>query len=229
MRELQEGAFTGEEKEEVVHGAPLGQVTGRGCTAENASLLHAYRLDFMAKFKSFLQVALRDFLHIGSIFPSSRFASRSIAKQLPPNCRVVVEYGAGNGRITKELLRQLPEEGRLYSIELNEDFIPQLKHIPDKRLSVIRGDVLEMAGRLHELAPGGVDAVVSGIPFSFLGVKQKREIVEKTSRALRSGGRFIVYQNSLKMKDILRYYFGPVHFFFEPRNVFPYFILVAIR
>lgn len=148
---------------------------------------------------------------------------------MPEAARVVVEYGAGNGTLTEALLKRLGNPSRLVGIEVNADFVADLKRIRDERLEVVHGDVVEMAGKLRELAPNGVDAVVSGIPFSFLSPEARLEICRATREGLAENGRFIVYQNSLLMRKVLRKTFAKVETHFEPRNVFPYFIMVASR
>ena len=181
----------------------------------------------MGAIDSFLKIALRDFSHIASLFPSTSFAARSVVKQIPPDVKIVVEYGPGNGSITREILRRIPEKSRLICIEVNENFIPILEQLGDKRLEVVRGDVVEMSGKLRQLFPNGVDAVVSGIPFSFLPNEKGEQVIKNTREALRAGGRFVLYQNSLRTLDRLKKHFTKVKFSFEPRNIFPYFILVA--
>jgi len=139
----------------------------------------------------------------------------------------VVEYGPGNGVVTRELLRRLEPDARLVAYEINAAFAEELRRSIDLRLEVHEADIIAASSRLCELSDGGVDAVVSGIPFSFLSPSTREAVVRNTSRALRSGGRFIVYQNSAKMVKPLRRYFREVSGRFEPRNVFPYFIMVA--
>lgn len=179
--------------------------------------------------KNFLKIALGDFIHVGEIFPSSPWACRSVVKHLHSSPKVVVEYGPGNGVVTKQILKRLPKKSRLISIEVNEHFLPQLRDIDDSRLKIIHGDVLEVSQKLREYAPKGVDAVISGIPFTFIAPSQRSKVVQATRAALREGGRFIVYQNSTKLRSLLTSHFDEVDSFFEPRNIFPYFIMVARR
>src|SRR4051794_29570844 len=110
----------------------------------------------MGAIDSFLKIAIRDFPHIASIFPSSSFAARAVAKQVPEDAKIVVEYGPGSGSITRELLRRLSSTCRIVCIEVNEEFIPILKGLGDPRLEIITGDVVEMSGQLLRLFPGGV-------------------------------------------------------------------------
>lgn len=176
---------------------------------------------------SFLKNALRDFSHVAALFPSTPFACRSIARNLPSSTQVVVEYGPGSGVVTRELLRRLPKDGQLVAYEINAAFAQDLREWPDGRLEVHEGDIVAASARLKEEFAGGVDAVISGIPFSFLSPDKRDLVVKNTAAALRPGGRFIVYQNSSKMTKPLRKHFTKVSCRFEPRNVFPYWIMVG--
>lgn len=179
--------------------------------------------------KSFWAVAMKDYVRVGTFFPSTKFASRRVAKWIPENPEVVVEYGAGTGSVTRELLKRLPKNARLITVEQNEEFIERLQKINDPRLEVIHGDVVEVARNLPTIAPKGVDAVVSGIPFAFMKGSKCDSVVKYTQTALKVTGRFIVYQNSVRIGDVLKNHFPRVRWFFEPRNFLPYFIFVAGR
>lgn len=182
------------------------------------------------KIQDFVDTAIRDFKHVGGIFPSTPWAAAAIARNLPPNAMAVAEYGPANGTVSTGLLERLPNEARLVGIEVNGHFADQLKtEVPDKRLEVIHGDVIEYSQKLKTLSPEGFDAVVSGIPFTFLSYSDRDRIVAATRDGLKPGGRFIVYQNSPRMMPILRKSFDDVFCVFEVRNVFPYFIMVATK
>lgn len=179
--------------------------------------------------KSFWRVAMTDYVRVGTFFPSTKFASRRVANWIPENPEVVVEYGAGTGSVTRELLKRLPKNARLIAVEQNPEFIEPLQKIDDPRLEVIHGDVVEVARNLPAIVPTGVDAVVSGIPFAFMKGSKCDSVVKYTRSALKATGRFIVYQNSVKIGDTLKSHFPRVRWFFEPRNFLPYFIFVAGR
>ena len=174
----------------------------------------------------FIKTALKDY-RVGAFTTSSRYAVRKMSACLPEGAKFVVEYGAGDGVVTKEFLKNLPDDGRLIAVEFNRDFWPALKSINDKRLELLEDDVLELSGRLKGLGLPKVDAVVSGIPFSFFSSSQRRRIVEETAKGLSERGVFIVYQYSLLVLPILKKYFKDVKISFEPRNLPPYFIMTA--
>ena len=115
----------------------------------------------------------------------------------------------------------------MVAIERNQEFFPELQAIGDSRLRVIHGDVKIMSAHLHELGLPRIDAVVSSIPFSFFPSLVRALIVRNTYDALAPNGKFIVYQYSPLMLRYLKERFSSVRVRFEPRNIPPYFIMIA--
>ena len=181
---------------------------------------------------SFLKTAVRDIVNVGDVAPSSSFVIKRVIEALPKGVKTIVEYGPGEGIITKELLKQLPPDGRLLAIELNAEFIEKMKKIRDQRLTMIAGDAVRAHEIVRENNIDPVDAVVSGIPFTFsyffIPNEVKKAIFESTRKLLRPKGVFIQYQSSLLMKRFLKEHFS-ISFVYEPRNFPPYFIIRAER
>lgn len=176
----------------------------------------------------FLKTALKDY-KVGALTPSSNFVVKQILKKLPHHSRsVIIEYGAGDGVITKALLEHMPKDGKLIAIEMNPHFITLLKKIHDPRLEVIHGDVLHICRNFARLKLPRVDAVISGIPFSFLNSHERHVISKQTFQRLSEHGRFILYQVSPLMFPYLKKYFKKkIDLSLEVRNFPPYFIMAA--
>ncbi len=174
-----------------------------------------------------LFTAVRDFRHVASLFPSSRYAIRSVLKQISVDSEIAIEYGPGTGVFTHALLKHLAPSSHLYCIEINPGFIAQLRKTKDPRLTLVEGSVLAVLPSVRARCPQGADVVLSGIPFTVIPSDERERIVEETRKALRSGGKFIIYQNSRLMVSLFRKYFASVTVKFEPRNVFPYFIITG--
>lgn len=174
----------------------------------------------------FIKVALKDY-KVGALTKSSPYTVRAILKQVRPGYKLVVEYGAGDGVITKELLSRLPGDAKVVAVELNKDFLPLLQDIKDDRLAVKNEDVVRLSENFSPAGIKAADAVISGIPFSFFKPETRDQIVRNTCRNLREGGVFIVYQYSPLMLPVLKKHFKHVTMSVEPRNIFPYFIMVA--
>ncbi len=180
----------------------------------------------------FLKTALRDIVNVGDVAPSSSYVIKRVIEALPKGVKTIVEYGPGDGIITKELLKQLPADGRLLAIELNAEFVEKMKKIKDPRLTVVAGNAVRAHEIVQENNIGPVNAVVSGIPFTFsyffIPHEIKRAIFESTRKLLRPKGVFIQYQSSLLMIPFLKRHFS-MTFVYEPRNFPPYFIIRAER
>ncbi|MBI4094554.1 MAG: methyltransferase domain-containing protein [Candidatus Liptonbacteria bacterium] len=176
----------------------------------------------------FLFRVLKDY-KIGAFSVSSRYVAERILREMPEGCRVVVEYGAGDGAITKRLLRALPAGGRVVAIEQNRELAAELRQIADRRLTVIEDDILSVLRNPARLGLREVDAVISGVPFSFFKKDAREEIIVRTSALLRRSGVFLVYQYSFLAFPTLKRFFREVDVRFEPRNFLPYFIMVAAK
>ncbi|RME59282.1 hypothetical protein D6779_04710 [Candidatus Parcubacteria bacterium] len=180
--------------------------------------------------KAFLRVALRDFLKVGAVLPSSRYAARRIVALAPRQCKMVVEYGAGNGAITRALLWSpvLAPNGILIAIEQNAEFCRALRAIPDPRLKVYEGDVATFCNRFL-LSGKRADLIVSGIPFSFLSPAARKTLLRKAYSILCRGGVFIVYQHSPLLAGYLKDIFGNVQRSVEWRNFPPYVVMRSAK
>ncbi len=166
---------------------------------------------------------------VGAVAPSSRFVVKKILKELNANALYIVEYGAGDGVITKALLHKLPSSARLVAIETNNAFVEDLKKIKDDRLIIIHDDVVRVAENFTKLNLPRIDTIISGIPFSFFKPSVRNILIKNTVCGITPGGQFIVYQYSIFMYPILKKYFREVKITFEPRNFLPYFIMRAIK
>ncbi len=173
-------------------------------------------------FFKFLKIALTDIRRVGAITLTSQYVIRKILSQLKPEHRMVIEYGAGDGVITREILKVLPANGKIIAIELNPDLLAELEKIRDPRLEIWQGDVLE----LSRLLPKS-DIIISVIPFSLISREKRVEIIRQTADALNEGGLFIACQYSPFLFKTLKKFFSETKWLFEPRNLPPYFILIA--
>lgn len=176
----------------------------------------------------FLKTALRDH-RIGAITKSSPQTIARVVGAIPRSCAYLVEYGPGDGTVTRAILDRLPRDGRLVAIERNVTLFNALRGLQDPRLSVVHGDILDIAPRLHELPIPRIDVVVSCVPCTLLQLDERERLVRETHRALAPGGAFIMYQYSRLMAPLLRQYFGNVRFSFAPLNLPPYFVMTAVK
>jgi phospholipid N-methyltransferase len=179
--------------------------------------------------RDFLAAARGDFRRVAALLPSSSASSRAIAARVPAGARRLVELGPGTGAVTVELLKRMPQDGELVAVEAQPSFSPILQRLSDTRLKLHIGDVREVLPQLQSPSGEGVDAVVSGIPFSFMAPDVRESLLVTVRSLLRRGGHFVVYQTSPALLPALRRHFGDVRWHFEPRNFPPYFVMVARR
>lgn len=174
----------------------------------------------------FANIFVRD-IRVAALAPTSRYAIGRMLPYIPIGAKTIAEYGPGDGVITKHLLKRLPASGKIVAIERNADFIRKLENIRDPRLYVKQDDGLLIAEHLRQAGIDKVDAVISGIPFSFFAPSERERIVEQTHAALSPNGIFIVYQFSLLMLSYLKRWFTNVEWYLEIRNLPPLCIMVA--
>jgi len=174
--------------------------------------------DTLAFFKGFLDNPER----VGSVIPSSRFLERRIVETADiSRARLVVELGPGTGGTTRAMLRALPPEGRLLTIEINPEFAARLAAIDDPRLINHVGSAVDIDSILAQYGLGRPDAVVSGIPFSTMPPTTAREILSSLWSSLGYGGRFVAYQFRSHVARFGRELFGSPDVTMELRNAPP--------
>jgi phospholipid N-methyltransferase len=136
--------------------------------------------------------------------------------------RVFVEYGPGVGTFTRPILEKLGPDAKLVTIDTNADFTKFLKEsIDDERLVPVTGSAADVEKILADRGLGKADFVLSGLPFSTLPAGVGDKIAEATSRVIRPGGAFLVYQFSPKVLDFIKPWFERVDRGFEWINVPP--------
>jgi phospholipid N-methyltransferase len=171
----------------------------------------------------FLRGFLKHPVMVGSIIPSSRAL---IEKMLRPvdweNTKVFVEYGPGVGTFTRPILKKLGPDATLVTIDTNADFTRYLREsIDDPRLVAVNGSAADVDKILADRGLGQADYVLSGLPFSTLPPGLGDTIAEATSRVIRPGGAFLVYQFSPKVRDFIAPHFDAIDRGFEWINVPP--------
>ncbi len=177
---------------------------------------------------NFFKISLKDYRRVAAFYPTPRNVVRKVLSKISPGVKYFIEYGAGNGAFTREILKRLPEDGKLVAIETNEDFVEQLKKLNDPRLVLFPGDVRQMPAHLGELGLPRVDVIISGIPFSRMSKKDREEIIHKSWRFLAENGVFVTYQNIPIIMPILKSRFRETHWYVDPSNLFlPYFVIFA--
>lgn len=142
---------------------------------------------------AFLGQFLRHPRQVASVFPSTRFLERRVARCVRGTSGVIVELGPGTGGITRSLLESIPADARLIAVELNPTLAARVSQIDDPRLTVHRGGAEDLPAILREHGCERAAAIVSGLPFSTICRRQGKRILDAIDRSLAPDGEFIAY------------------------------------
>lgn len=181
---------------------------------------------FLQKKREFFKEAVKDIRNSGTIAPSSKYLIDKMLNNIDfTKNNVIVEYGAGNGRITNELLKRLNNNSVLICFEINTKFYKHLLTFKDKRLVVINESSENIKKVCNEMNLNDVHHFVSSLPLTNMPDSVSEKIVIESYALLKENGYFLQYQYSLtylkKFKDI---FLNRVILNFELRNIPPAFI-----
>lgn len=184
----------------------------------------------MATFREqahFLKNAIFD-PKVAALTISSPYMVNRVLKHITKPLDLIIEYGPGQGIMTRALLSHLSPCGKFIVIESNKEFVETLRRIRDSRIEIIEGNVQDVIPVLKECGIFDVDLVVSSIPFSFIKSSDRTKIVKDTYDFLAPKGSFIIFhQYTPLMYKPLKQLFAYVTLAFEPRNILPCFIIQA--
>lgn len=160
----------------------------------------------------FLQQFIRHPRMVGSVIPTSEIAIQALLNPVGwREVRCVVEYGPGTGVFTRRILDRLGPDARLIAIDTNPMFVRHLRqNIVDERLICVEGSAADVEDILAREGFEAADYIISGLPFSTLPPEVADEIAAATARAIRPGGKFLVYQYSRFVLSRLERFFGHV-------------------
>lgn len=138
-------------------------------------------------------------MQVASIVPSSRVLINRVSSKFDfTQPRVIAEFGPGEGCHTREIVRRMHPESKLLLFELDPELANHLQHQfrDDARISVINNDAQSLPEELAQRGIAQCDYVVSGIPFSTMEIKKKRELLRSIFDALEMAphAAFIIYQ-----------------------------------
>lgn len=166
--------------------------------------------------------------NVASITPSSEATVSRVCAHLNfDKKQIIVEYGPGDGVFTKYLLERMTPDSRLIVIETNDGFVELLEDIRDNRLHVVNDSAENVKKIVEDAGQDKVDAVISGIPFSFIPKEVKQGIVKETAELLGDKGNFLVYQTSKHMMPFLKDEFKFVSHELELKNIPPMVVMKA--
>lgn len=177
--------------------------------------------------ESFFSQSLKNIKTVGSVTRSSPYLCKEIIKQIEwTDHQVILELGAGDGVITKFILKKMSDTSTLIALEINPVFCQDLLAIKDPRLIVIQKDAMHLDEILKELNIDQLDHVISAIPFVILPEEDALYIIRAGFNHLKEGGRFLQVHYSLLAKKMYEKVFGVVQIKFIAFNIPPAFLLM---
>ncbi|MGH1366209.1 MAG: class I SAM-dependent methyltransferase [Calditrichia bacterium] len=128
--------------------------------------------------------------------PSSPFVANRICKYIDfKSSEVLIEYGAGNGAITKYILKKMRSDARLILIEINPELVAELRHeITDPRVSIIQGSAVDAPKLLANNGVLKVDSIICSIPFFWLKPAERNKVVADSHTLLKPNSSFFTLQ-----------------------------------
>ncbi|MEM6160515.1 methyltransferase domain-containing protein [Erwinia sp. P6884] len=149
----------------------------------------------------YLQEFLIDPRKTGTIAPSSMSLCRTMTEAIDwTSCANVAELGAGDGVLTRHLLRKMRPDAQLLAFETNPRFLPRLLAINDQRLQISSASA--------ETLNGEYDAIFSGLPLLSLPEPVRHRILARAAARLRPQGIFIQFQYTALSESLLSGYFS---------------------
>lgn len=182
------------------------------------------------KTEIFIKELVKD-KNIGAITSTSGHIVQKIIEIINfSDADVLIEYGPGNGTITRILLNNMKQKAVLYVFETNNNFINDLAKIKDKRLVIINDDAENAEYILkNKYQVEKVDYIISTIPFTFIEQRKRKRIVYRSFSLLKKNGRFITYQYSWLILNLLKKQFKNVQWKLVLLNIPPAYIMCGIK
>jgi len=177
---------------------------------------------------SFLREGLKNLRTTGTVTRSSPALCRAAIGRIDfDQARVIVELGAGDGVITRHILKNLHPAGKVIAFEVFKDLCDDMRAIGDPRLVVAEDSAEKIPEYLEKIGATQADYIVSALPFAVLPPELGQRIVTTARDYLRPGGTYSQVHYSLKTRDYYRQAFGNVTTRWVPLNLPPAFVLYS--
>lgn len=170
-------------------------------------------------FFNFLNEYVHNFREIGSIGPDSAVCVNILLKAISfESADVILEYGAGSGAVTMEILSRKKPWSTFICFEKNNTFYQQLrKTVTGQNAFVVHADAFNSTEILQSrfgIAGGSVDCIISTLPCSLL--KFDELLQNAVLPLLKKEGIFIQYMYTVstlkgfRLQPVLRKYFSQI-------------------
>lgn len=177
----------------------------------------------ITNFLLFLLAFLKNPKRVGSIFPSSAFLARKIVQSVHWNdVRSIAELGVGTGAITRIMEAHLPSYTTVLLFERDRRMRNALKR--EYPYFKFHSNASFLVKKMNQEQILQLDCIICGLPFFNFSNTMREHILAQMTQALRPGGRLILYQYSLHMKQTLAGELIIENIQFVPYNFPPVFV-----
>ena len=179
---------------------------------------------------TFFKESVRNIRTTGSVIRSSKYLCDGMLKPIDfSQARVIVELGAGDGVMTRQILAHMQPDATLLCFEINPIFCETLRKIEDPRFVLIEDSAEYLDNYLQKKNLPRADYVVSGIPFIALPNDLSYRIVRSAFKGLKIGGTYIQFHYATILKRMYQTIFGNLAIRFIALNFPPAFVMVCVK
>ena len=130
----------------------------------------------------------------GAIIPSSKFLANEIVRQAGvAQANLVLEFGAGTGSFTEEIIKIKKDDAHFVAVERNAELVGILKgKFPDEH--IVWDSIENIEEVLNRLGiQGKADCIVCGLPWASFNEKLQKKLLDITHDILKDGGVFTTF------------------------------------
>jgi phospholipid N-methyltransferase len=158
------------------------------------------------------------------------FSSKTLVKKMLTHvdfkgAKLIIELGGGDGSITKGIVDKLGPDAELLVFEISKSFCSSMeKQFPQENVKIINDSAENIGKYLHGRK---ADYVLSSLPFSFISLEIRDQILSQSKSALTQSGFFIQICYSYLLRNLFKKHFGRVNTSFTLKNLPPAFVMVC--
>jgi len=179
----------------------------------------------------FFKAFLKNPAKVGSIVQSSPFLVDKIIEPVDfRKARIIVEFGAGTGVVTKKILERMSKNAVLLCFENDPELCEQLEcNIRNPRVKIIPDGAENLEKYLADRGIAFVDYIVSELPLAIFPESLAEKIFSVVNSRLKTGGQYVQIQYSLKSRKRIKQLFPKTLIAFVLLNVPPSFIYICTK
>ena len=175
--------------------------------------------------KEFFREFLKNGKRTGSVWPSSRSLQKKMVSKVDfKQADCIVEFGPGEGCITRQIIKRMGPNTQLFTFEMNKSFIEKYLQFDDPRVHAIHDSAENFAEHIAAQGFSNADYIISSLPLTNFPVPVKDKILNEAVTGLSPGGVYMQYQYTTSAFKMLKQKFSTVKMGFIPINIPPAFV-----